>query len=310
VDIAQKKEIRSSKFLSHAVAALAFSNDGELLAAAGAESVKLIDVKTGTCRTTAQGHTGTVRTVAFSPDGKMMASGDWEPRVKIWDARSFHELISLTGGGNRVAFSPDDQKLVSIDYLQGLVHLWNLANASQFATRHWQLKSLNFAAFGHDGIPLAAVPDKNGAEQLINLSTGKPAKAKELVKAVKDTREILSPDGLVKAKIVKTGIIDDIELSDAKTKKLVSILRGHNLPIYTLAFSPDGKSLASTSKDRTVRLWNVATGDERAVLSLGHFAMHALVFSQDGKKLLGVGTLGGDPEHRFEIVAWDGTPRP
>ena len=108
---------------------VAFSPDGRRIAGGGkrpidasglADSgeVKVWDAETGRELLTLQGHTGDVRTVAFSPDGQRLASGGlFDPTVPVWDAQTGQQLLALKGQGSYVAFSRDGRRLVTYGQL-------------------------------------------------------------------------------------------------------------------------------------------------------------------------------------------------
>ena len=82
--------------------------------------MKVWDAQTGQELLTLKGHSGRVKSVAFSPDGKRLASASWDETVKVWDAQTGQELLSLKERWrNSVAFSPDGKRLASGDVRTG-----------------------------------------------------------------------------------------------------------------------------------------------------------------------------------------------
>src|SRR5437016_1951960 len=90
----------------------------------------------------------------------------------------------------------------------------------------------------------------------------------------------------------------------AQEPKLRDTLKGHTGLVYSVAFSPDGKTLASGSFDCMIKLWDVATGMEQATLKGHTNQVHSVAFSPDGKTLA---SGGGDPPKPGEIKLWDVT---
>src|SRR5206468_2908460 len=98
--------------------------------------VKVWDAQTGQETLTLKGHTGSVHSVAFSPDGKRIVSGSADKTLKVWDATSGQETLTLkghTGAVHSVAFSPDSKRIVSGSGDSGTLKVWNL--------KHWEEKS-------------------------------------------------------------------------------------------------------------------------------------------------------------------------
>lgn len=218
------------------------------------------------------GHIGTVWTVAFSPDGKLVASSGDDKIIKVWNVESGKQSAEFKGHDLivwSVKFSPDGKKLGSASFDHS-VKVWNLADgALVFHKQHAQ--AIVDLAFSHDGNILATTSDDKTIK-LWNLADGKLLKTMEVAEHIQAVA--FSPDdkflltgGRDKPMIGEflQGIFGDSKLNPGVSARLWNMQSGELLQTFTkhgndvndVAYSHDGKSIATASADHTVELWKI-----------------------------------------------------
>ncbi len=272
------------------VDSVAFSpyKDGRWLASAsiGDTSVKLWDVTSLQLRTL-RGHTRPVNCVAFSPDGRWLASGSNDRTIKIWDVEAGREADKLRGGHtddiNSVAWSPDGRWLASGSEDQ-TVRLWDVKTKKGHKLPGVK-GGIQEVAFSPDGRWLAAA----SSDEKVRLWDLK-AHAKVQVLGVHAGLVSTVAFSLDSRWLASGGDDKIIKFWNVATGEEMPAFPGHTGKVTSLSFSPnldsDRERLASASIDGAVKLWDIATGKElRPPLISGTVPVTAVAFSPDGNQL-------------------------
>jgi cytochrome c len=201
-----------------------------------------------------EGHTGPIVALAVSPDGATLASASWDHTVRLWPLAGGapRVLDEHTQNVNGVAFTADGKALVSISYDLS-VRIWPLSGA-QAPTVVSMPTPLNAVATGADG-EIAV----GGADGKVYFLTSGGVRAGEVAAGPRPVISIaLSPDGGL---VAAAGIGGTVAVIDRKARTLVRTLVGPGLPVWSVVFSPDSRTLLTGGADNIIRRWNAATGE-------------------------------------------------
>jgi RNA polymerase sigma factor (sigma-70 family) len=235
----------------------------------------------------------TICQFAFSPDGKTLAVASNDERVSLWDVATRREIRrpefrrkehNPNGGITGVAFSPDNKVLAAAQFTEIL--RWDVRTGAELSRFH--LKSVRFRhdqlLYSPDGQILACLladPRGDPRTQAVFLDA---ATGRELHRLDGPPCIAFAPDG--KTWAYAAGSDNTVGLCESRTGRKLRRFEGHAGQAKTVAFSPDGRTLASTDYGGALRFWNTTTGELQP--RQGSFeAQISLAYSPDGKRLAG-----------------------
>ena len=246
-DAATGRTVASQDGLADIARAVAFSPDGQLLAAGGGHPQQSGEVriwKTAELRplTSIEGHADTIQALAFSPDGKTLATASYDKEIKLWDSATGRELRTLRDHIDAVyalAFTPDGKRLLSGSGDRS-VKIWDPATGERLYTLSDPTDGINSIAIHPTGTRVAA----GGYDRTIRVWE-------------------LDEDG----------------------GRLLNVLIAHQSTILRIAYSPDGKKIATAAADRTIKIFEAETLGELASLDRQSDWVMSLAFSPDGNRI-------------------------
>jgi small GTP-binding protein len=233
-------------------------------------------------RHTLRGHSSWINRIAWSPDGKFLATPSADKTIRLWDAQTGQHLRTLRshfGNVLSVAWSPDG-KILASSSADRTIRLWETQTGQSLRTLKGHSYRVWSVAWSPDGRTLAS-SSMNKTIQLWEAHTGRSLRTLE---GHSDSVYSVawSPDG----KTLASGSMDKlIHLWDAQTGRFLRTLEGHFRGVYSVAWSPNGRALASSSDDKTIRLWNPDTGLQSAILESHTSDVNNVSFSCDGYQL-------------------------
>jgi WD40 repeat protein len=266
----------------------AFSPDGNRIITWAPEenSPQIWDGKTGELIAKLDGHTRGVTCIAFSPDGTLLVTGagsgnnDFDHTARLWDAKTGKGLAILEGqehGVRSVSFSPDGSLIVATDD-DNKAMLWDIAKAVELAKAAQATEAIHLSPAHVLGPDAGWVVDAN-----------------------------FGPDGTC---VVIASEDHTASVWDAKTGEKRVDFKGHQGPVNSARFSPDGNFVVTAAgserddpKDNTARLWDAYTGAQLAVLKGHDDAVESASFSPDGKRVVTIGSRSSSSDNTVRL--WD-----
>ncbi|MBN3922464.1 NB-ARC domain-containing protein [Nostoc sp. NMS4] len=229
---------------------------------------------------------GGIFSVVFSPNGKLLATGDTNGEIRLYEVANSQQLLTCkghTGWVWSISFSPDGQILASGSNDQ-TIKLWDTNTGECFKTLEGHSGGVRSVTFSPNGQVLASGSDDQTIK-LWNVNTGKCLKILQ-----EQSCSIWSVAFHPKGDTLASGNDDyTVSLWDINSSSCIYTLEGHTQRVYSVTFSPNGNTLASGSHDQTVKLWDISTAQCFQTLQGHTDLVHSVAFSVDGSALVSCG---------------------
>ena len=330
------RELRQLKSTVISTPSAAWSPDGKTLATGHDSAVRLLDPSTGRALCQFEGHSAFVTSVAWSPNGGTLASGSSDSTVRLWDPSTGRELRRLEGHSdaiNFIAWSPDGKTLASGSE-DRTISLWDPSTGRELRRLEGHSGTIDSLTWSPDGDTLASVASDHTI-RLWDPSTGQEHRLRLRVPWAPEVHHRLEfkyavgsvawhPNGTYLTWATMDGARSVVQLWNRELQMWNTHwgveggkFRGHSDSVTSLAWRPDGRTLASGSADATIRLWKLELpwGEPELRRLEGHTdTISSLAWSPDGKRLASaswdgsvrIWTVETPQEASLALVRWDG----
>ncbi|MBW4668804.1 MAG: CHAT domain-containing protein [Cyanomargarita calcarea GSE-NOS-MK-12-04C] len=267
------------------ILAAKFNPTGNLFATAIDNQIYLWSVDCGRQLLQLDGHTAWVRSLAFSRDGKILASGSHDHTIGLWNVETGKCLAQLTGhtsGVQSVAFSHDGKTLASGSN-DKTIRLWNILTGQLCLVLQGHTNNLTFVTFHPNGQTLITASTDNTV-RLWDIQTGKCLQIFN-IQINWELAIALSHDGQT---LVTGSNGNAVKFWDISTGRCIKILPDYNSFVWSIAFSTDDKTIVTGSEDNTVKIWDVETVECLQTLHEHHQRVWLVDLHQNNQTLLSI----------------------
>lgn len=244
-----------------AVNAVAYLRDGRVVTAGADARIAIWTPGQQQPDQILNGHSAPIASVAISPDNTVLASASWDRTVRLWPLNGGEPRV-LEGNAqnaNGVVFSPDGKNVVSAGY-DATVRIWPLSGGGEIVRS--LPTPLNNVAVAPDGEIVAA--GANG--KVYFLSAGGDVLSEIEASPTPVIAVAISPDGNL---VAAAGIRGSVAVIERKSRKLAHTLVGPGLPVWSVAFFPDNRTLLTGGTDRMIRRWDASSGEPIGAVAVG-----------------------------------------
>jgi WD40 repeat protein len=285
-----------------------YSPDGKILATGSddtdeRQTIKLWDPATGHVIRGWNGGEGTVSSLVFAPDGRILISGHLTLRdnVRVWDVATGCLLHTLRGHHDfvrSVAFATDGRTLVSAGGTKTrpefcTTRVWDLTTASCLLELNGHADVVRSVAFSPYARTLATASN----DQTVRLWEPETGRALQMARGSAPLVALaFAPDGATLATADDTGLVT---IRDATKLSVQLTIRGSSDKLLNLAFAPDGRSLATCGVSGVIRVWDTLTGLELLTLNGHKTQVNGVAFAPDGSTLVAC-------SHDGSVKLWQG----
>jgi cytochrome c len=250
------------RFHDNAVNAVAWLKDGRIATAGADAHIAIWTQGQPQPDKVLDGHGGPIVALALSPDGATLASASWDHTVRLWplNGGAPRVLEGHSQNVNGVAFSPDGRDLVSAGYDASL-RIWPVNGEGQINVRNLPTP-LNSVALAPDGEIVAAGADG----KVYFLSAQGELRGDVQASATPIIALAISRDGKL---VAAAGIRGSVTVIERQARKLANTLAGPGLPVWSVAFFPDNRTLLTGGTDRMIRRWDAVNGEPIGAVVVG-----------------------------------------